>query len=242
MTSRKTLFAAFAVFSLLVSPALAAAGGNGHGNGHGNGNGNGNGNGKGNSGGNGNAGGNGGGGGSLGKSASAKGQVAKAATGSVSKEKNIHAKLGRLNSLQRNANAFMHSKSKNFAGVQAFVTQSAIAKNAQSALEAANQAVADAKAALDALNAKAADPNTPPEDVPTQADLDAAQAALDDATQDAAAAQTAATAAAANVPSIDAALAQMANKPVDPEVTDWANSVLADKIDQVAAKLAPAAP
>ncbi|MES0190498.1 hypothetical protein [Mesorhizobium sp. C264A] len=240
MTSRKTLFAAFAVFSLLVSPALAAAGGNGHGNGHGNGNGNGN--GKGNSGGNGNAGGNGGGGGSLGKSASAKGQVAKAATGSVSKEKNIHAKLGRLNSLQRNANAFMHSKSKNFAGVQAFVTQSAIAKNAQSALDAANQAVADAKAALDALNAKAADPNTPPEDVPTQADLDAAQAALDDATQDAAAAQTAATAAAANVPSIDAALAQMANKPVDPEVTDWANSVLADKIDQVAAKLAPAAP
>ncbi|ESZ17293.1 hypothetical protein X735_11045 [Mesorhizobium sp. L2C085B000] len=191
MTSRKTLFAAFAVFSLLVSPALAAAGGNGHGNGHGNGNGNGN----GNSGGNGNAGGNGGG-----------------------------------------------SKSKNFAGVQAFVTQSAIAKNAQSALDAANQAVTDAKAALDALNAKAADPNTLPEDVPTQADLDAAQAALDDATQDAAAAQTAATAAAANVPSIDAALAQMANKPVDPEVTDWANGVLADKIDQVAAKLAPATP
>ncbi|MER8656713.1 hypothetical protein [Mesorhizobium sp. M0847] len=243
MTSRKTLFAAFAVFSLLVSPALAAAGGNGHGNGHGNGNGNGN----GNSGGNGNAGGNGGGGGSVGKSASAKGQapkgqVAKAATPSVSKEKNIHAKLGRLNSLQRNANAFMHSKSNNFAGVQAFVTQSAIAKNAQSALDAANQAVTDAKAGLDALNAKAADPNTLPEDVPTQADLDAAQAALDDATQDAAAAQTAATAAAANVPSIDAALAQMANKPVDPEVTDWANSVLADKIDQVAAKLAPAAP
>ncbi|ESX08404.1 hypothetical protein X767_33320 [Mesorhizobium sp. LSJC264A00] len=126
--------------------------------------------------------------------------------------------------------------------MQAFVTQSAIAKNAQSALDAANQAVTDAKAALDALNAKAADPNTPPEDVPTQADLDAAQTAFDDATQAAADAQAAAADAAANVPSIDAALAQMANKPVDPEVTDWANGVLADKIDQVAAKLAPATP
>ena len=143
MTSRKTLFAALAAFALLASPALAGDGhGNGGGNGHGGGNGNGNG------GGNGNAGGNSGNSGSHGKSASAKGHVGKAETAvasvddteqtaSVTKEKNIHAKLGRLNSLQRNINAYMNSKSKKFAGIQAFVTQSAVAKNAQAAADAA---------------------------------------------------------------------------------------------------------
>ncbi|TGQ78511.1 hypothetical protein EN849_32530, partial [Mesorhizobium sp. M2D.F.Ca.ET.206.01.1.1] len=36
---------------------------------------------------------------------------------------------------------------------------------------------------------------------------------------------------------LDAALADMANKPVDADVTAWAQGVLADKIDQMAAKL-----
>ncbi|RVC73773.1 hypothetical protein EN745_31770, partial [Mesorhizobium sp. M4A.F.Ca.ET.022.05.2.1] len=44
--------------------------------------------------------------------------------------------------------------------------------------------------------------------------------------------------AAAELPAPDAALAEMANKPVDDEVTEWATGVLDDKIDQVAAKLA----
>ncbi|TIL50964.1 MAG: hypothetical protein E5Y89_31445, partial [Mesorhizobium sp.] len=68
------------------------------------------------------------------------------------KEKNLHAKLGRLNSLQRNINAYMNSKSKNFAAVQAYVMASANAQNAQAAVEAANQAVIDAQAALADLN------------------------------------------------------------------------------------------
>ena len=72
----------------------------------------------------------------------------------VPKEKNIHAKLGRLNSLQRNVNAYMNSKSKNFAAVQAFVTASANAQLAQAAAAAAAQAAVDAQAKLDALNAQ----------------------------------------------------------------------------------------
>jgi chromosome segregation ATPase len=263
MTSRKTLFAALAAFALLASPALA---GNGHGNGGGNGGGNGNGNG----GGNGNAGGKSGNSGSHGKSASAKGQVAKAETeavasvddteetASVSKEKNIHAKLGRLNSLQRNINAYMNSKSKKFAGVQAFVTQSAIAKNAQAAADAAAAAAAaavtEANAAIADLTTKLADANaltpaTPDEQTAKDAlvkdltdQITAQQKAITDAQTAAQTAQDAATAAAAAVPSLDTALADMANKPVDTEVKDWANGVLADKIDQMAAKLAPATP
>ncbi|TGT27333.1 hypothetical protein EN812_34435, partial [Mesorhizobium sp. M4B.F.Ca.ET.169.01.1.1] len=35
--------------------------------------------------------------------------------------------------------------------------------------------------------------------------------------------------------SLDTALQDMANKPVDQQVTDWAKGVLADKIDQAAA-------
>ena len=141
MTNRKTLFAALAALALLASPALA---GNGHGNGGGNAGGNGGGNGNGH----GHAGGNGKSGASHGKSASAPGRAAKAVTDtttdttvntkSVHKDKNIHAKLGRLNSLQRNINAYMNSKSKKFAAIQAFVTQSAIAQNAEAAAAAAD--------------------------------------------------------------------------------------------------------
>ncbi|MER9262865.1 hypothetical protein NKI45_31330, partial [Mesorhizobium sp. M0619] len=143
------------------------------------------------------------------------------------KDKNIHAKLGRLNSLQRNINAYMNSKSKKFAGIQAYVTASAAAKSAQAAVDAA-------QAEVDALNAKLNDPNTPADQVPTQEQIDAAQAALDTA-------NIAAADAAAAVPSLDDALADMANKPVDAKVTEWANGVLAEKIDEMAAKQTPAA-
>ena len=251
MTSRKTLFAALAAFALLASPALA---GNGHGNGGGNGHGGGNGNG--NGGGSGNAGGNSGNSGSHGKSASAKGHVGKAETAvasvddteqtaSVTKEKNIHAKLGRLNSLQRNINAYMNSKSKKFAGIQAFVTQSAVAKNAEAAaadaaaaVDAAKAAVIDQQAAYDAANLIT--PPTPEEQLAQDAQIAALEQAVVDAQKAADTAQDEADAAAADIPSLDTALADMANKPVDTEVTDWANGVLADKIDQMAAKLAPA--
>lgn len=250
MTNRKTLFAALAALALLASPALAGAGGNGHGGGNGGGNGNGN--------GGGNAGGNGGNsngksGASHGKSSSARGQVAKAKTddttvdkttkvSSVPKEKNIHAKLGRLNSLQRNINAYMNSKSKKFAAIQAFVTQSAKAKVAQAAAEAAQEK-------LDALNSQltALTSLTPeqiaamtPEDqaalpgkiTDLEAEITAQEAEVTAANEAAAAAEVGTDDA-----SLDAALADMANKPVDAAVTSWAQGVLADKIDQTAAAM-----
>ncbi|RWH69468.1 MAG: hypothetical protein EOQ86_30195 [Mesorhizobium sp.] len=180
-------------------------------------------------------------------------------TAPVSKEKNIRAKLGRLNSLQRNVNAYMNSKSKKFAAAQAFAVASANAQNAQAAADKAAAAVVDAQAQLDALNAQLDTLNgltpdqiaamTPEEQaaLPGQiADLEAQVAAqettVSDAEAAAAAAQTAADQAAVGTDdaSLDAALADMANKPVDAEVTDWAKGVLADKIDQVAAKQAPA--
>ena len=253
MTNRKTLFAGLAALALLASPALAGAGGNARwwqrasaaamampaamamvaatamaaGNGKS--------------------------GASHGKSSLAPGQAAKAKrttvdattkVSSVQKEKNIHAKLGRLNSLQRNINAYMNSKSKKFAAIQAFVTQSAKAKVAQAAADTA-------QAQLDALNSQlsALTSLTPdqiaamsPEDQAAlpgkisalQAEVTAQEAAVT-AANDAAEAASAGT----DDASLDAALTDMANKPVDAEVTAWAQGVLADKIDQTAAAMQP---
>ena len=63
-----------------------------------------------------------------------------------------------------------------------------------------------------------------------------AQQAIVDAAADAQAAADAATVG-TDQASLDAALADMANKPVDPEVTTWAQGVLAGKIDQMATKI-----
>jgi hypothetical protein len=234
MTNRKTLFAALAALTLLASPALAGAGGNGHG------------------GGNGHNGSNGKSGASHGKSSSAPGRAKAKAddstvdkttkVSSVPKEKNIHAKLGRLNSLQRNINAYMNSKSKKFAAIQAFVTQSAKAKVAQAVAEAAQEK-------LDALNSQlSALTSLTPEQVAamTPEDQAALPGKITDLQAEIAAQQTEVTAAneaaaAAEVgtddASLDAALADMANKPVDAAVTSWAQGVLANKIDQTAAAM-----
>ncbi|AZO40159.1 hypothetical protein EJ076_02980 [Mesorhizobium sp. M7D.F.Ca.US.005.01.1.1] len=237
MTNRKTLFAALAALALLASPALAGAGGNGHGGGNGGGNAGGNGNGGGNAGGNGGGNGSGKSGASHGKSSSAPGRAAKADSttvdtttkvSAVPKEKNIHAKLGRLNSLQRNINAYMNSKSKKFAAIQAFVTQSAKAKVAQDQLDALT-------AQLDALKAL-----TPDEIAALSAEDQAAlPGKITDLEAEIATQTTAAEAAAEGTDdaSLDAALTDMANKPVDDEVTAWAQGVLADKIDQTAATM-----
>ena len=160
------------------------------------------------------------------------------------KEKNIHAKLGRLNSLQRNINAYMNSKSKKFAAIQAFVTQSAKAKVAQAAAEAAAATAAAAQAQLDKLNAQLTalqtDPNATAAQIQAVKDQITAQKAVVDA-DNAAADDAEAAAATATVgtdqASLDAALTDMANKPVDDEVTAWAQGVLADKIDQMATKI-----
>ncbi|RVA78987.1 hypothetical protein EN925_33885 [Mesorhizobium sp. M7A.F.Ca.US.006.04.2.1] len=227
MTNRKTLLAALAALALLASPALA---GNGHGGGNAGGNGHGNGGSNGN-------GGNGKSGASHGKSSSAPGQVAKAddttvdkttKVSSVPKGKNIHAKLGRVSSLKRNINAYMNSKSKKFAALQAFVTQSAKAKVAQAAADAA-------QAKLDALTSM-----TPDQIAALSPDDQAALPGKIAARQAEVAADNAAAAAAAvgtDDASLDAALADMANKPVDAAVTSWAQDVLAGKIDQTAAAM-----
>ncbi|KUM27713.1 hypothetical protein AU467_15030 [Mesorhizobium loti] len=261
MTIRKTLLASLAILAVAATPALAGAGGNGGGHGNGGSHGGGNGNGGGNGGGNGNS------GASHGNSASAPGHnkgtdttTADASTDDTAtddtttaatpKEKNIHSKLGRLNSLQRNINAYMNSKSKKFAGIQAYVTQAAAAQNAQAELDAANAKLAADQAALTDLTTQLADLNatdttgfTPEQQAAldaqiadVQAQIDAQNTAITDDTQAVADAQTAVdNAPAPDDASLDAALQGMANKPVDQEVTDWAKGVLADKIDQAAA-------
>lgn len=249
MTIRKTLLASLAVLALAAHPALA---GNGNGGGHGNGNGGGN------AGSNGNS-------GNHGKSGSAPGQVAKAddttvdttttATPDSSTNGNIHSKLGRLNSLQRNINAYLNSKSPKFAAIQAFVTQSAKAKVAAAAAAAAAAQVAADQAALNALNTQLAtlqgtdqSKMTPEQkaalaqqitDVQNQ--ITAEQATLAADTTAAAQAQAAATAAAVGTDqaSLTAALQTMANKPVDAQVTAWAQGVLAGKINAEAAMMSP---
>ncbi|MBZ9918195.1 MULTISPECIES: hypothetical protein [unclassified Mesorhizobium] len=231
MTNRKTVLAALAALALLASPALAGNGhGGGHGGGHSGGNGNGNGGAHGNS------------GAAHGKSSSARGQVAKATrdatitvdtktkVSSLPKEKNLHAKLGRLNSLQRNVNAYMNSKSKKFAALQAFVTQSAKAKVAQIQLDALNSQ-------LDALTSL-----TPDQIAAMTPEEQAALPGQISALQDQIAAQQEvvdAVAVGTDPATLDAALTDMANKPVDAEVTAWAQGVLAGKIDETAAAMQP---
>ncbi|CDX20804.1 conserved exported hypothetical protein [Mesorhizobium sp. ORS 3324] len=251
MTIRKTLLASLAVLALTAAPALAGAGGNGGGHGNSGDHGGGNGNGGGNGGGKGNS------GASHGK-ASAPGQLSKAddttddtATAATS-HANIHSKLGRLNSLQRNINAYLNSKGPKFAAIQAYVTAAATAQNAQAKLDAANAKLAADQTQLDTLNQQLADLNATnttgftPEQLAAldaqkadvQAQIDAQNATITADTQAVADAQAAVTANPAPTDAtLDAALTDMANKPVDADVTDWAKGVLADKIDQEAAAM-----
>ncbi|RWJ98105.1 MAG: hypothetical protein EOR43_25740 [Mesorhizobium sp.] len=132
------------------------------------------------------------------------------------------------------------------------MTQAATAQNAQAALDAANAKLAADQAQLDALNQQLADLNatdttgfTPEQQADLDAQIadvqdqiDAQNTAITDDTQ--AVTDAEATVAANPAPddaSLDAALQDMANKPVDQEVTDWAKDVLADKIDQAAATM-----
>ncbi|WP_292666803.1 hypothetical protein [Mesorhizobium sp.] len=252
MTLRKTLLASLAILALAAAPALAGGNGNGGGNGGGHGNSGNGGNGNGNAGGNGNS------GATHGKSASAPGQNKgtddssddTTTTASTPSGKNIHAKLGRLNSLQRNINAYMNSKSKKFASIQAYVTQAAAAKNAQAKLDAANAQLAADQSKLASLTQQLADLNatdttgfTPEQQAAldaqiadVQSQIDAQNAAITADTQAVTDAQAAVAANPAPTDaSLDAALTDMANKPVDADVTAWAKDTLAGKIDAMAA-------
>ncbi|TPI55882.1 hypothetical protein FJ417_23660 [Mesorhizobium sp. B3-1-7] len=158
-----------------------------------------------------------------------------------------------MNSLKRNRSAYEHSKSKKFAGVQAYVTQAAAAKNAQAKLDAANaqlttdqSKLADFTQQLADLNATDTTGFTPEQQAAldaqvaeVQGQIDAQNTAITADNQ----AVTDAQAAVDNAPpptdaSLDAALAEMANKPVDADVTAWAKDTLAGKIDAQAAATA----
>ncbi|TIM67234.1 MAG: hypothetical protein E5Y52_12125 [Mesorhizobium sp.] len=130
------------------------------------------------------------------------------------------------------------------------MTQAAVAQNAQAKLDAANAKLAADQAQLGTLTQQLADLNATDTTNMTaeekaafdaqvadvQAQIDAQNAAIAADTQAVADAQAAVTAnPAPDDATLDAALQDMANKPVDQEVTDWAKDVLADKIDQAAA-------
>lgn len=239
--------------------AFAAKGGNGGGNGNG-----------GNKGGGGKSSGN---SGAKGKSASAAGQTKasagkadkKAAKASakrqqvaalakeekVAKEQNLNAKLGRLNSLKRNINAYINSKSAKFAGIQAFVEASALSEIAQAAADKAAAAVAEEQAKLDALNhelealSQVTEPTTD-----EQARLNALPGLIDAQEEAVADAQIAADEAQAEAEAtpapddaaLETALNEMANKPVDEDVIAWAKGVLGvgediGKIDEMRERL-----
>lgn len=191
------------------------------------------------------------------KQAAAKHQVA-----SLAKEKNLRARLGSLNSLRRNVNAYLNSKSPRFAAVQAFVMASARYDLALDAARKANATLADAQARLTALNSEldALTSLTPdeiaamtPEEqaalpgriADLQAEVAAQQATVADAEADAAAAEAAAAQAAVGTDdaALEDALREMSNKTpadgtIDPDVLDWAKDVLGvgdavGKIDEV---------
>ena len=139
------------------------------------------------------------------------------------KEKNLNAKLGRLNSLNRNINAYINSKSPNFADVQAFVMASAEAEFAEGALAAEQEELQALQDELIALEGIAQ---------PTQAQLDriaalpglisTQQDVVTDAVDDAANAQEALALAG----TLEDALDEMSNKPIDADVVTWAEGVL----------------
>lgn len=197
-----------------------------------------------------------------------KQQVASLAELPLVKEKNLHAKLGSLNSLQRNVNAYLNSKSPKFAAVQAFVMASAQHDLSLDVVDKANAAVAQAQEQLDALNAEL-DTLTvlTPEEIAAMTPEE--QAALSDqiadlgaevVTQEAVVATAEAAAAEAQVNAdqavvgtddvaLEAALLEMSNKTavdgtLDPDVLDWAKDVLGvgdavGKIDEVKETLEP---
>jgi hypothetical protein len=248
-----------------VDQAQAKSGGNGGGNGGGGGNGNGN--GGGNAGGKGASGGKSAGNsaqGSQSKSASAASSVktnngatkqeAKQQVAAVAKEKNLNAQLGSLNSLKRNINAYINSKSPKFALVQEFVKASAQFDLAQQKLADANATVEAEQGVLDkytaeleTLNAMDVDALTPEQ----QARLEALpgliaeqEGVVEEAKKAAIDAEAAATAAAVGTDdaSLEAALEAMSNKTVNAEVMTWAKEVLGvgeeiGKIDEMSAAL-----
>jgi hypothetical protein len=177
----------------------------------------------------------------------------------VAKEKNLNTKLGRLNSLKRNINAYINSKSKKFAAIQAFVTASAQSQIAQAALDKANAALATEQTELSELSTELDTLNNmtdeeiaalTPEQQTARTERIAAlpgliteqEAVVTAAGQDVT--DAAAAAAAAPAPTADdleTALNEMANKPVDQEVIDWATDVLDGKVTEMRETLAAAA-
>jgi chromosome segregation ATPase len=183
------------------------------------------------------------------------------------KQKNLHARLGSLNSLKRNVNAYLNSKSAKFAEVQAYVLASAQHDLLVEAVDKASETLAEEQGKLTDLQGELDRLNTM-----TQAEIDALspedqaarearitelgtaipaqQTVVDGATTALGDAQAAEAEGAIGTDdaTLEAALLDMSNKqdtaPIDPEVLDWAKTVLGvgdaeGKIDQVRATLEP---
>ena len=161
----------------------------------------------------------------------------------MEKEKNLNPKLGRLNSLKRNINAYINSKSPKFAAIQDFVKASAQSEIAQAALAEADAtltALTTEQTTLTNMTAEQIAALTPEQQAARTARLTALPGLITAAQQDVA--DATAAAAAAPVPGdLATALNEMANKPVDQEVIDWATEVLDGKIDEMRETLEDAA-
>ncbi len=181
------------------------------------------------------------------------------------KAKNLHAKLGRLNSLNRNISAYLNSKSPHMAAIREFVVNSAEFELATAAAADAAAKAVEAKTAFDMAVAgiTAFDPNAVGSAVETltglrnaatvQAEIDALDAAIQAAENLALADQAAVDAAARAVAeavgtdeaALEAALLSATNKEIDAEVIGWAKTVLGvgevyGKIDQMRETMEPA--
>ena len=171
--------------------------------------------------------------------------AAKQQVAAVAKEKNIHAQLGALNSLNRNINAYPNAKSPRFAAVQSFVVASAQYEIALDKVEAANTAAAAEQEKLDALNAELGTLSAMTEEAVAgltaeeqaertsrmsalEAEIGEQAAAVETASQAATEAQAAAETAAVGTDeaSLQAALEAMSNKTVNEAVVSWSKEVL----------------
>jgi hypothetical protein len=166
--------------------------------------------------------------------------------------KNLHSKLGGLNSLQRNYQAYLNAKDPKFAAIQAYVMTAAQSEMTEAELAAAIEAQAALQAEIATLETRMAQLQEIPEADRTTdevAELEALAAALTEAQTALADADQAVADLEATLAEQEAAITDEAltaalqaganpNQVVDQEMVDWAKDVLGvgdayGKIDQV---------
>ena len=167
-------------------------------------------------------------------------------------DRNLHAKLGWLNSLQRNYQAYLNAKDPKFAPIQDYVLTTAKAEVSLDQATAAQSAAVASYNSLTTYDAKTIDPTDMTAVAGRISDLQAAEpqltgTELDEAKAELGALQSiaaaneqvsTANAALAAAPTLDDALKTATNSDqVDPEVESWADGVLSGKIGDVKTSL-----